>query len=184
MSTILIVLLLVFIIICVISARKELKKEGGYENYKKKYHVNRNENRELSIRKYEINYDGRAEIGQQYPFDIVGEASYQKNIKKFAKFRGDRDCFTELTATITREPNNSHDKNACRVDINGLTVGYFARNHAESWVRLLNKLEIPENSIFYVDAVIVGGGGDRFLGVRLNMPPRIANTSNYLTEVL
>ena len=93
MSTILIVLLLVFIIICVISARKELKKEGGYENYKKKYHVNRNENRELSIRKYEINYDGRAEIGQQYPFDIVGEASYQKNIKKFAKFKVDSKSF-------------------------------------------------------------------------------------------
>lgn len=184
MSTILIVLLLVFIIICVISARKELKKEGGYENYKKKYHVNRNENRELSIRKYEINYDGRAEIGQQYPFDIVGEASYQKNISRFAVFRGERDCFTELKAVITREPENSYDRNACRVEIDGFTVGYFPKNHAISWVKFLKKHDIPENSLIYVDAVIIGGGGDRFLGVRLNMPPRIANTSNYLTEVL
>lgn len=182
MSTILIVLLLVFIIICVISARKELKKEGGYENYKKKYHVNRNENRELSIRKYEINYDGRAEIGQQYPFNIVGEASYQKNIAKLAVLRGDRDCFTEVTATITREPNNAYDKNACRVDINGLTVGYFARNHAESWIKLLDKLNMPENSRVHVDAVIVGGGDGRQFGVRLNMPSRVGNTAKFIVD--
>lgn len=167
-----IIAILAVVLIAYVSA----KKERGSVAFNPKAEIS------SGLKKYTVDYDGRAETGQQYPFDIVGEASYQKNIEKFAEFRGNRDCFTELTATITREPNNSHDKNACRVDINGLTVGYFARNHAESWVRLLNKLEIPENSIFYVDAVIVGGGEDRFLGVRLNMPQRVASTAKYIIE--
>ena len=87
MSTIIIVILVIFIIVYVISARKELKKEGGYENYKNKYHDKGRVDSELNLRKYVIEYDGRAETGQQYPFDIVGEASYQKNIAKFAVLR-------------------------------------------------------------------------------------------------
>ena len=157
MSSIIIVLLVIFIIVCVISARKELKKVGGYENYKKLYHPDKVKNNAPYSKQYTIEYDGRAETGQQYPFNIVGEASYQKNIAKLAVLRGDRDCFTEIKATIKREPTNIYDKNACRVDINGITVGYFARNHAESWINLLEKLNMPENSSVNVNAERVVG---------------------------
>lgn len=180
-----VIIILIFIAYVGFSAWKELKNAGGYENYKRMYHSDRliNKQDKQVLKQYIIEYDGRAETGRQYPFDIVGEASYQKNIAKFAEYRGDRDCFTEVEATINREPNNKFDKNACRVDIQGLTVGYFAKNNAESWIKLLNKLEIPENSLITVDAVIVGGGDSRQLGVRLDMPSRIANTAKYMIEL-
>lgn len=132
---------------------------------------------------YQIEYDCAYDF-ERYPFEIVGEASYQSNISKFAILREGKGCFTETQAKIVRELNNKYDKNACRVDINGLTVGYFARNNAESWVRLLERLKISEVSEFYVKAVIVGGGSkDYKFGVRLDIPSRVANTAKYIKEI-
>lgn len=132
---------------------------------------------------YRLVYDGAYDI-ESYPFEIVGEAHYQSNIRHFAVQRENKGCFTEVEARICREPNNHYDKNACRVDIDGLVVGYFAKNHAESWVRLLNKLNISDSSDVYVCAVIVGGGSDDYkFGVRLNIPSRVANSAKYLNQI-
>ncbi|ENW95975.1 hypothetical protein [Acinetobacter sp. NIPH 298] len=140
------------------------------------------EERILSQKKFRIEYDCSYDF-DSYPFDIVGEASYQNNIQKFAVLRRGKGSFTEVEAKIVREPCNSFDKNACRVDINGLTVGYFARNHAESWVRLLSKLNIGDTAEIYADAVITGGKDGSKFGVRLNIPSRIANTAKYFKDV-
>lgn len=138
----------------------------------------------LGIKKiYRIDYDCAYDF-EHYPFEIVGEASYQSNISKFAVMRDGKGCFTETEAKIVREPNNSYDKNACRVDIDGLVVGYFARNHAESWVNLLNRQNISDSSEVFVKAVIVGGGSKNFkFGVRLDIPSRVANTAKYIKEI-
>ena len=136
----------------------------------------------LGNKKYTLDYDCAYDF-EDYPFEIVGEASYQSNIERYAIKKGDRSCFTELKATINREPNNSYDKNACRVDINGSTVGYFPRNNASSWVNLLKKLGINDNAQVVVDAVIVGGGDkDYKYGVRLHIPTRVANAAKYIEE--
>lgn len=194
-----------FVVYALYSAKIELDKAGGFENYKNSKREDENlrllknlqrdqhavslSDRASPIQRYSnksyvLEYSGGYDF-DQYPFEIVGEASYQNNIKKFAVMREGRGCWTELKATINREPNNSYDKNACRVDINGLTVGYFARNDAVSWVRLLKKLNIADSSIVRVDAVIVGGGtADYSFGVRLNMPSRIGNAAQFIYEVL
>lgn len=132
---------------------------------------------------FRLDYDGSHDF-DNYPFEIVGESHYQSNIERFAIKREGKSCFTEVEAKIIRELNNSHDKNACRVDIKGLTVGYFPRNNAESWVKLLGRLNMPDNSEVYVKAVIVGGGSkDYSFGVRLDIPSRIANSAKYIKEV-
>ena len=70
------------------------------------------------------------------------------------------------------------------MDIKGLTVGYFPRNNAESWVKLLGRLNMPDNSEVYVKAVIVGGGSkDYSFGVRLDIPSRVANSAKYIKEI-
>ncbi|WP_312056820.1 HIRAN domain-containing protein [Acinetobacter courvalinii] len=200
MWTIILIIIILFVVVVAISVSKELKKSGGFENYKKQrlqelnsqvanksppaLPVNPNLDPFNSInRVYRIDYDCAYDF-ENYPFEIVGEASYQSNISKFAELRDGKGCFTETEARIVREPNNSYDKNACRVDINGLVVGYFAKNHAESWVRLLERLNISDSSEVYVKAVIVGGGSkDYKLGVRLDIPSRIANSAKYIKEI-
>lgn len=132
---------------------------------------------------FRLDYDGAHDF-DSYPFEIVGESHYQSNIERFAIKREGKGCFTEVEAKIIRELNNSHDKNACRVDIKGLTVGYFPRNNAESWVKLLGRLNMPDNSEVYVKAVIVGGGSkDYSFGVRLDIPSRVANSAKYIKEI-
>lgn len=131
---------------------------------------------------FRLDYDCAYDF-ENYPFEIVGESHYQSNISRFAVKREGKGCFTEVEARIVRDLNNSHDKNACRVDINGLTVGYFPRNNAESWVKLLGRLNMPNNSEVYVKAVIVGGGSkDHSFGVRLDIPSRVANSAKYIKE--
>lgn len=138
----------------------------------------------LQVDEYYIDYDGRAETGQQYPFDIVGEASYQENIARFVISRGDRSVFSEVEAVIQHEPTNNFDSNACKVTIQGLTVGYLAKNHAKSWLALLDRQSIPVMSKIKVKAVIVGGGDElHHYGIRLDIPERIANAGKYLIKV-
>ncbi|PZT84914.1 MAG: hypothetical protein DI627_14380 [Acinetobacter sp.] len=133
--------------------------------------------------KYRLEYDGVYDF-ESYPFEIVGEASYQSNIERFAVKRDGKGSFTEVQARIIRDLNNSYDKNATKVDINGLTVGYFARNNAESWVKLLGRLNMSDNSEVFVNAVIVGGGSEDYkFGVRLDMPSRVANSAKYIKLV-
>lgn len=200
MWTIILIIIIIFGIVVAISVQKELKKSGGFENYKKQ-RLEEIESQEAkkkpptlpkqpimqpfnNIKKtYRIDYDCAYDF-DTYPFEIVGEASYQSNISKFAVMRDGKGCFTETEAKIVREPNNSYDKNACRVDINGLVVGYFARNHAESWVNLLNRQNISDSSEVFVKAVIVGGGSkDYKFGVRLDIPSRISNAAKYIKEI-
>lgn len=200
MWTIILIIIIIFGIVVALSVQKELKKSGGFENYKKQ-RLEEIESQEAkkkppalpkqpimqpfnNIKKtYRIDYDCAYDF-DTYPFEIVGEASYQNNISRFAIMREGKGCFTEVEAIIYREPNNIYDKNACRVEINGLTVGYFARNHADSWVKLLERLDMPTNSEVYVNAVIVGGKDiEQKFGVRLDIPSRIANAAKYIKEI-
>ncbi|QSB54643.1 hypothetical protein I6J48_02870 [Acinetobacter calcoaceticus] len=203
---IILLIIIIFILVVAVSVKKELKKSGGYENYRtqrlkeleleKKPSSHLNTNKEMKVKipdpflkhsgefkEYELGYDCTYDF-DQYPFEIVGESSYQENIKKFAVQRENKGCFTEVDAKIIREPSNKYDKNACRVVINGLTVGYLPQNNAQSWVKLLNKLNIHETAQISVNAVIVGGGSAEYsYGVRLNIPTRIANSAKYIKEL-
>ncbi len=89
-------------------------------------------------------------------FDIVGEASYQSNLKKIAGPKTKEAKYLTVPALIESEPTNKHDKNALKVTIQGLTVGYLSREEA-SYIaaKTINPIFKP------VMATIVGGWKDK-----------------------
>ena len=93
---------------------------------------------------------GKRNLG--YNFDIVGEQSYQKNLAKIAGEKEDKSKFFECYAKVSSEPFNKYDKNAIKVEINGLLVGYISKVEA---VRLAGKVVNKT-----VPAVINGGWVD------------------------
>jgi len=66
-----------------------------------------------------------------YLFDIVGEQSYQANLRKIAGPKQENSKYVEVTARVVSEPFNAYDKNAVKIEISGLTVGYLCRDDAK-----------------------------------------------------
>lgn len=87
-----------------------------------------------------------------YNFDIVGEQAYQRNLKKIAGSKQEESKFHECTAQVSSEPSNPYDKNAIKVEINGLLVGYLSRGNASQLAGKRIKKSVP--------AVINGGWKD------------------------
>lgn len=67
----------------------------------------------------------------EYFFDIVGEQSYQANLRKIAGPKQERSKYVEVMARVVSEPFNAYDKNAVKIEINGLIVGYLSRDDAK-----------------------------------------------------
>lgn len=100
-----------------------------------------------------------------YNFNIVGEGSYQSNLKKIAGPKEEQSKFHQCSAKVTSEPTNKFDKNAIKVEINGMLVGYLSKGDAQKLVgRRVNKV---------VSAVIDGGwddsDGEGSYGVKLGI---------------
>ncbi|WP_029574638.1 hypothetical protein [Acinetobacter sp. P8-3-8] len=87
-----------------------------------------------------------------YIYNIVGEQSYQNNLKKIAGPKEEKSKFFECYAKVSSEPFNQYDKNAVKVEINGLIVGYLSKGEA---VKLAGKVVNKT-----VPAVIDGGWDD------------------------
>lgn len=87
-----------------------------------------------------------------YSYNIVGEQSYQNNLKKIAGPKEEESKFFECYAKVSSEPFNQYDKNAVKVEINGLLVGYLSKSEA---AKLSGKV-VNKN----VPAVIDGGWKD------------------------
>ena len=107
-----------------------------------------------------------------YTYDIVGEQAYQNNLKKIAGPKEEKSKFFECYAKVSSDPFNQYDKNAIKVEINGLIVGYISKVEAAKLAgRVVNKT---------VPAVIDGGwlddDGEGSYGVKL----AITNTNNLL----
>ena len=87
-----------------------------------------------------------------YVYNIVGEQSYQNNLKKIAGPKEEESKFFECYAKVSSEPLNQYDKNAVKVEINGLLVGYLSGSEAAKLAgKVVNKT---------VPAVIDGGWKD------------------------
>ncbi|WP_062034537.1 hypothetical protein [Acinetobacter sp. BMW17] len=87
-----------------------------------------------------------------YLYNIVGEQSYQNNLKKIAGPKEEKSKFFECYAKVSSEPFNQYDKNAVKVEINGLIVGYLSKGEAVKLAgNVINKT---------VPAVIDGGWDD------------------------
>lgn len=106
-----------------------------------------------------------------FGFDIVGEGSYQEALDSIAGGKTKNGHEIELLATLTREPDNPHDRNAIAVIIAGRKVGYIARTEAEAIAEMIDRHGYSQ---FTADAMIVGGWTSRksegHYGVRLDLP--------------
>jgi hypothetical protein len=80
------------------------------------------------------------DLSDFYSYDIVGEQSYQENIKRIAGEKQEVSKAFETRARVVSEPNNSFDKNALKVQINALTVGYIPKKDASSVSKQVKKL--------------------------------------------
>lgn len=95
-------------------------------------------------------------INSSGTFEIVGEAAYQSNLKKIAGPKTKEAKYLTVSALIESEPTNKHDRNALKVTIQGLTVGYLSREEA-SYIAAKSTSPISKP----VMATIVGGWKDK-----------------------
>ncbi len=89
-----------------------------------------------------------------FAFDIVGEASYQVALEALAGKKTREGKELHCTAMVSREPENSHDPNAVKVEIGGKTVGYFSWADAKDYS---GQLQSIGGGTCDVAAMIVGG---------------------------
>lgn len=88
--------------------------------------------------------------------EVVGESNYQNNIKKLITKHDNTGINQECIAILIPENDNKYDKNAVRIDVDELTVGYLSRNDAIIFRELL-KANNLENQITICNATINGG---------------------------
>jgi hypothetical protein len=105
---------------------------------------------------------------------MVGESKYQRHLDKIAGGRTEESAQAAQESDLALEDDNPHDKNAVRVRIEGLRVGYLPRPMAKMYRERLAEQSAPIGH-YWCEALIVGGwdrgGGDRgHFGVRLDLP--------------
>ena len=110
----------------------------------------------------------------QYGFDIVGESFYQLALEKICGGKTGEGHEKKCLATLICDNNNPYDKNAIRIEINGLIVGHLKKEDALYYRDLLKKLGQQEISAT-CQALIIGGwnrGHDDqgHFGVKLDLP--------------
>jgi hypothetical protein len=109
--------------------------------------------------------------------EVVGEASYQDNLWRLLGGRSSSDdrVRVDVCAVLAAEPDNPYDTNAISVWVQGLKVGYLARDDAKRLRPGLLALEREHGMPIACSGVISGGGmrqdGPGRLGVFLDYDP-------------
>lgn len=129
------------------------------------------ENSDWGQRRAEPQPLGKLDGDGDFEFDIIGESQYQANLVALAGPKTSSGREVEREATLNREPDNPHDGNAIRADIEGRTVGYIARSDAAAIAPVMDRQGV---SAVRVDALIVGGwlteSDEGHFGVKLDLP--------------
>lgn len=89
-------------------------------------------------------------------YEIVGEASYQAALEQFAGPKTEQGADVQCEVLLVCESGNRHDRLAVRVDLNGVTVGYLARDDARAFRQMLAE-EGERGADVRAPAVITGG---------------------------
>jgi hypothetical protein len=112
-----------------------------------------------------------------YELKVVGESHYQLSLETLCGGRTFDGHNKPTLATLIHEDSNTHDEQAVRVEIDGITVGYLNRQEARSY-RLALANTGHAGRVATCAALIVGGwdrgDGDRgHFGVKLDYPRRV-----------
>lgn len=110
----------------------------------------------------------------EYGYDLVGESNYRDHLARVAESgSGEDQSRGEVyrLAILEREPNNRYDRNAVRVTIDGVTVGYVPRDDAPLIGPTIGQVE-KAGGRFAVRAVVGWSGSlaSAPIGVRLDFP--------------
>lgn len=89
-----------------------------------------------------------------YDCEVVGESRYQHALEAIVGGRGERGAQHKCHAVLRPEPDNPHDPNAVRVEVDGALVGYLPRDTAEEFTAEMNLLGYR---LAVCNAMIVGG---------------------------
>ena len=95
--------------------------------------------------------------------NVAGESHYQDALRELA---GD-ETRLEATAALIPEPDNPHDANAVRVEIDGKKVGYLPRDVAPAYGPLVRE-PTERGRTAVCDAMV--SGRDGIYGVFLKLP--------------
>lgn len=110
-------------------------------------------------RKRRSSSNASSKAGGGFHKQIVGESHYQPALRSVA---GPGEVRHLCAAVVAPENGNAYDPMAVVVTINGQKVGYFSRAAARKW-------RAHHTDPLTCEAVIVGGGTGRELGVWLKL---------------
>jgi hypothetical protein len=108
--------------------------------------------------------------GDDFSFDIVGEASYLARLRRIAGDRLENGETVVVPLLVVPEPTNPHDRDAIKVVAEGFgTVGYFSRDDAQEWRDVAQMLS-RRHAVGTCDGWLTGGTkARRNIGVRLSL---------------
>jgi hypothetical protein len=109
-----------------------------------------------------------------YSFDVVGEIHYQEILESICGGRTKKGHRLEVEAYLVPENDGPYGRNAVRVYIQGLTVGYLHWKSAPIFREQMKETGVA-GAAAKCNAIIVGGWdhatGDRgYFGVRVDLP--------------
>lgn len=112
-----------------------------------------------------------------YALEVVGESHYQENLEKICGVRKEKGENLTVDATLILEDDNPYDRQAVRVEISGLPVGYLSREVARIYREQI-RLGGHPRAIGICKAKIKGGwerrNGDKgSYGVKLDIPVEV-----------
>jgi hypothetical protein len=113
-------------------------------------------------------------LGGSETLDVVGESHYLKELWSIVgQHRPGEPVRFSTVALLVPEPENPYDKNAVKVVIDGLKVGYLARTEAPLYrPGILRLMDDAGGALVGLRADIVGSGDEReLLGVFLDHDP-------------
>jgi hypothetical protein len=93
----------------------------------------------------------------EYEQEVHGESHYQNALATIAGGKEQRGKEFECQAILEREPSNRYDKNAVKVTVNNLLVGYLPREDAEIFCRWATRKGAVSVTC---NALVVGGWHD------------------------
>lgn len=102
---------------------------------------------------------------------IVGEASYQEELRRLVAGRGEPGARVEVRAVLKPEPNNRYDSNAVAVYAeSGGIIGYLSREDAEELQPLIINFVQDGKTYPSCMAMLAGGYGEKTnIGVWLDL---------------
>lgn len=111
----------------------------------------------------------------RFAVEVVGESNYTSNFEAICGPRSRDGVDKQTRALLVLEHNNPHDRNAVRVSIEGMTVGYLSRSVALDFRRAIKSAGYSKHAIFDCAAIIRGGwdngrGKRGHYGVWLDIP--------------